>query len=105
MKLEIGQTWVSEINPHENFTIYDGAIDTCADAYKDESIPFNEQPESAKILFWKRTDEKAFEKFIQDNYGEGTSTYPFAWYGASKKAALTTKIKKNHMKLSAGVEE
>ena len=65
MKLEIGQVWISDINPHENFKIYDGIVDTCVDAFEDETIPFNEQPESVKIFFWERVNREAFSKFIK----------------------------------------
>lgn len=100
MRLEIGQVWVSDSNPHESFKIYDGIVDTCVDAFEDESIPFNEQPESTKIFFWERTDRKAFLRFVEAKKGKKVdSTYPYAWCGESKKGVMVAKIKKNNMKL------
>jgi hypothetical protein len=99
MKLEIGQVWISESNPHESFKIYDGIIDTCADAFRDESLPFSEQPETAKIFFWERVDREAFLKFVKEKKGDSDSTYPYAWCGESKKGYLMSKIKKYNMKL------
>lgn len=100
MKLEIGQVWISESSPHENFKIYDGIVDTCADSFEDESIPFDKQPETAKIFFWERLDRKAFLNFVEDKKGKkADSTYPYAWCGESKKNSLVAKIKKHQMKL------
>jgi hypothetical protein len=100
MKLKIGQTWISEESPHESFKIYDGIVDTCVDAFKDETIPFNEQPESAKIFFWERLDRKAFLEFVKSKKSENSeSTYPYAWCGESKKNAIVSKIKNHKMRL------
>ena len=100
MKLEIGQVWVSESNPHESFKIYDGCVDTCVDAFEDESIPFDKQPETVKVFFWERLDREAFFKFVDEKKGKNReSTYPYAWCGESKKSSLVAKIKKNDMKL------
>lgn len=101
MKLEIGKVWISDINPHENFKIYDGIVDTCVDAFEDETIPFNEQPESVKIFFWERVNREAFSKFIEEKKGRySETTYPYAWCGESKKSSLVAKIKKNNMRLA-----
>ena len=100
MKLEIGQKWVSGNNPYEDFEIYDGIVDTCNDSFQDESIPFEEQPESAKIYFWRRINDDAFEKFIVRKKGVNCeSTYPYAWSGETKKQTIVSKIKKNNMTL------
>ncbi len=100
LQLEIGQVWISESSPHENFKIYDGIVDTCVDAFEDESVPFNDQPESTKIFFWERLDRQSFLKFVEEKKGENSdSTYPYAWCGESKKASLVSKIKKHNMKL------
>lgn len=106
MKLEIGQKWISESNSYEDFEIYDGIVDTCDDSFEDESIPFNEQPESVKIYFWRRINDDAFEKFIVSKKGVNyESTYPYAWSGETKKKSIVNKIKKNNMKLIEQSEE
>ncbi|MFV4887439.1 hypothetical protein RY279_18525 [Bacillus velezensis] len=98
MKLEIGQEWVSEKHPHENFRIYGGVVDTCADSFKDESIRFDEQPEGAKIFFWERADYASFDKYVESKLGRNReSTYPFARCGETKKSGLVAKIKKFNM--------
>lgn len=98
MKLEINQVWVSQTHPHESFRIHGGMVDTCADAFKDESIPFSEQPETAKIFFWERVDREEFIKYVDKKNGENAeSTHPYAWCGASKKYSLTAKIRKFNM--------
>lgn len=100
MKIEIGQKWVSEKHPWQDFEIYDGVVDTCVDAFKDESIPFDEQPETAKIFFWRRNNDSAFEGFIRKVKGEDAeTTHPYAWYGEGKKTAIVSKIKKYKMRL------
>ncbi|MCY8922166.1 hypothetical protein [Bacillus atrophaeus] len=98
MELKIGQEWISEKHPHENFKIYGGIVDTCVDSFKDESIPFDEQPEGAKIFFWERTDNVSFNKYVESRLGSNRdSTHPFARCGESKKSGLIAKIKKFNM--------
>lgn len=88
MRLKIGQHWISEEYPHENFVIYDGLIDE-------------------KILFWKRSNSSAFEKFIVQKKGKsidellskGKNTYPYAWAGECSFGSLKAKIKKYQMSL------
>lgn len=101
MKIQIGQTWVSEDSPHENFKIYDGIIDTCVDAFEDESLPFDEQPETTKIFFWERINTEEFNNFVASKKGDDyKSSYPYAWAGESKKQYILNKIKKFNMKLN-----
>ncbi|MEM5009304.1 hypothetical protein WKH57_01155 [Niallia taxi] len=100
-KLEIGQTWISEDHPHESFMIYDGIIDTCVDSFEDESLPFNEQPETTKIFFWERINRQAFFNFVEGKKGVNyDTTYPYSWCGETKKQTIVNKIKKYGMKLS-----
>ncbi|MGN7183659.1 hypothetical protein [Cytobacillus kochii] len=100
MKLEVGQVWESKEFPHENFRIYDGVVDTTVDAFEDEFMSFDEQPESCKIFFWERTNHKEFMKFVVDKKGlNSDSTYPYAWCGECKKSSIVRKIKKNNMNL------
>lgn len=100
MELRIGQVWVSEKYPWQDFKIYDGVVDTCVDAFQDESIPFGEQPETAKIFLWRRINDDAFDNFIRKLKGAETeTTHPYAWCGESKKASIVSKIKKYKMKL------
>jgi hypothetical protein len=104
MKLEVGQKWVSESNPHEDFEIYDGCEDdfVLSDlAGNHYNSKFEDLPESAKIYFWRRTNDEAFDKFIVSKKGENyDSTYPFAWSGECKRHPIVSKIKKFGMKLS-----
>ena len=110
MKLEIGQTWISESHPHESFKIYSGIEDSfvLSDMEIYEPLEFNELPEKAKIFFWERVDIEAFNKFVADKKGlsyedfmeSNKNTYPYAWAGESKKPVLTKKIKQDNMKLS-----
>lgn len=100
MKLEIGQTWVSDEYPHENFKIYDGVIDTTCESVKDFTLPFEEQPDGSKIFFWERINGVVFMRFVAEKKGENAeSTYPYAWCGEVKKGVLQSKIKKYNMKL------
>lgn len=100
MKLGIGQIWNSKKHPEQDFKIYDGTIDACMDAFQDESIPFDEQPETTKIFFWERTNEKAFDKFVEEKLGRNPSTtYPYAWCGESKKQSLVKRIRDFEMAL------
>lgn len=100
MKLEIGQTWVSQLNPHESFRIYNGVVDTCVDSFKDETIPFDEQPETTKIFFWERADRLAFDQFVKGKKGKNyENSFPYAWCGECKKSSLVSKIKNNEMVL------
>lgn len=98
--LEIGQIWISESHPYESFKIYDGVGDgNVVDFYVHDFL-FTELPEKAKIYFWKRVDQKAFEEFITEKKGENyDSTYPWAWCGESKKNILVNKIRKYNMVL------
>jgi hypothetical protein len=100
MLLDIGQKWVSKEHPYEDFEIYDGTYDERILGEKDLSYdtPFFQLPESAKIFFWKRINEKEFNKFL-DEHGKknSESTYPFAWFGESKKDTLIRKINKYNM--------
>lgn len=101
MKLEIGQIWKSEKHPEQDFKIYDGIVDTCVDAFEDESIPFDKQPETVKIFFWERANIKAFNRFIDEKLGKkAVNTYPYAWNGESKKQALIKKIRDYEMELA-----
>ncbi|WP_079709805.1 hypothetical protein [Paraliobacillus ryukyuensis] len=98
LELKIGQEWISDDNPHESFKIYDGIIDTCVDAFKDETLSFDEQPESTKIFFWERINREAFNDFIDKVKGKDSeNTYPYAWCGESRKATIVNKIKNNNM--------
>lgn|GEM_PF-3475674 len=97
MYLGIGQIWWSSEFPHESFEIYSGIVDTTVDSFSDESLPFENQPEGAKIFFWKRADSDAFQGFIDDKYKGRDSIYPHSWYGESKKSSLISKIKKYKM--------
>ncbi len=99
MKLEIGQKWISEQFPHENFEIYDGCIDTCVDAIKDHTLEFNLQPETSKIFFWKRTNLDEFYNYLAGKGIKGDNTFPYAWCGESKKSSLVSKIRKYNMRL------
>lgn len=99
MNIQIGQTWISETHPHESFKIYDGVVDTCVDAFSDETIEFDKQPESCKIFFWERCEKAMFEKFLDEKLGIGRdSSYPYAWCGESKKSSIVKKIRKYNMK-------
>ncbi|PSA89279.1 hypothetical protein C6370_20115 [Bacillus atrophaeus] len=98
MELKIGQEWISEKHPHENFKIYGGIVDTCVDLFNDESVPFDEQPEGAKIFFWERTDYASFDKYVESKLGRNRdSTHPFARCGETKKSGLIAKIRKFNM--------
>lgn len=105
VKIEIGQEWISEENPHENFKIYGGEKDLIelSDLEIDYSfdLPFNKLPEKAKIYFWERTNTDAFNEFVKIKKGENCdSSYPYAWAGECKKSGILSKIKKNSMKLT-----
>lgn len=100
MKLKIGQTWLSDSHPHESFKIYDGIVDTCVDAFEDESIPFDEQPETVKVFFWERVDFDSFISFVEKKTGNIESTYPYAWSSECKKSSLIRKIRKYNMYLA-----
>ena len=102
LELKIGQHWVSESHPRENFVIYDGTYDIYSE------VDFDNLPENNKIYFWKRTNEPAFNEFIKEEKGkhidelikEGRNTFPYAWAGECKKYSLVNKIKKYNMKLN-----
>lgn len=103
MKLYIGQTWKSKTHPHEDFKIYDGVEDSIvlSDLEKEYDISdFDSLPETVKIFFWRRANDKAFHEFIVskkgDDYG---NTYPYANCGECKKSVLVDKIKKYNMEL------
>lgn len=101
MILRLGQVWKSEKYPHEDFKIYDGIADTCVDAFQDESIPFDEQPETVKIFFWERANQKAFNDFVDGKLGvNAVNTFPYMWCGECKKQVLIKKIKEYEMKLA-----
>lgn len=103
MKLLIGQEWMSESHPHENFKVTGGVIDTCSDQYdhdKHFELPFVLNLESTKIFFWERTDAESFNAFLYEKIGDKDSTYPYAWNGECKKPALVRRIKKYNMKLN-----
>jgi len=101
MELKIGQEWISDSHPHENFQIYGGIYDTYSE------VEFDKLPESNKIYFWERTNEQAFDNFIKKVKGKSVSdlikedrnTFPYAWAGECKKQSLVNKIKKYNMKL------
>lgn len=88
IEIKIGQQWISEKYPHENFVIYDGI------------------PED-KVLFWRRSNSSAFEQFITHKKGSsidelisnGKNTYPYAWAGECSISSLKSKIKKYEMRL------
>ncbi|STO12782.1 Uncharacterised protein [[Flavobacterium] thermophilum] len=96
INLEVGQKWVSDTHPHEDFEIYEIIH------YPDEEYP-------TEIYYcWKRINEKAFDEFIKQKKGKypdelieaGKNTYPYAWCGEAQKSNIINKIKKYNMKLS-----
>jgi hypothetical protein len=96
IKLEVGQKWVSDTHPHEDFEIYDIIY------YPDEDDP-------TEIYYcWKRINEKAFNKYvelkkgmtIEELYAKGKNYYPYAWYGETQRNNIIRKIKKYNMKLA-----
>jgi hypothetical protein len=100
MKINIGQKWVSKEYPYEDFIIYDGIPDSfvLSDMDLPYNLPFDLLPETAKIFFWKRANDKAFKKFLASK-GKTESSYPYAWYGECKRSTLIKKIKKYNMVL------
>lgn len=102
IKLEIGQVWRSKTHPHEDFKIYDGIEDSIvlSDMEIYETLPFEKLPETAKIYFWERVNDNAFDEFVKSKKGEDyENTYPYAWSGECKKQVLVNKIKKYNMEL------
>lgn len=103
MKLKVGQRWISITNPHEDFEIYDGVEDSIvlSDLEKEYDLnDFENLPESAKVFFWRRINDEAFDDFVKSKKGDNyESTYPYTWCGESKKTVLVSKIKKYNMKL------
>lgn len=95
MELEVGQIWISEDSPHENFEIYD--------------VIEQEWDNHPKEVFycWKRTNIKEFNEFVAikkgmslEDFEKSTkTTFPYAWCGESKKSSISAKIKKNNMRL------
>ena len=96
MDLAKGQVWISEVNPHENFKIYD--------------IIEQEWDNHPKEVFycWERTNINEFNEFIatkkkmtvDEFLNSNKTTFPYAWCGESKKNSLVAKIKKNNMRLA-----
>jgi hypothetical protein len=93
--LEIGQTWISENDPHESFKIYDIIIQEW------DNHPTN-------VLYcWQRINHTLFIKFVAAKKGitvtefeeSNKNTYPYAFAGESKKSNLVNKIKKFNMEL------
>lgn len=102
MKLQLGDIWISDTHPHESFEIYGGVLDTCTDTEVRWDKYYEEQPESIKILFWRKHDLDVFNTYADKNKKnkENQSTYPYAWCGECKKYSLTKKIKEYNMRLS-----
>lgn len=101
MKLNLGDIWISKEHPHENFKVYAGIVDSCHESYPFDVDSFDNLPESAKILFWERTNNEAFDKFLDNKLGENRqNNYPYGFCGETKKSYLVNKIKKFNMELS-----
>lgn len=88
MNFEVGQTWISEDYPHEDFIIY---------------IKLDDED----VVCWKKANDKAFREFIKHKKGmciddlieNGRNTYPYAYAGECSSKSLKSKIKKYNMKL------
>jgi hypothetical protein len=96
INLEVGQKWISDTHPHEDFEIYDVIVQE-----------WDNHPTEV-FYCWKRINEEAFKKYvefkkgmtIEELYAIGKNYYPYAWYGETKRSNIIRKIKKYNMKLT-----